>query len=117
MPGTTSEPKNHHILPRFYLGGFCDKEVHAREDHEHDRSRCRVWAYDREQDRIRERGIKKLSTRRHYYSADAPDGGRDTSPEKILAGVEDRAARILRGCRTARPSPGATRKTSPCSRP
>jgi hypothetical protein len=75
-----SEPKNHHLLPRFYLSGFCNKVIHAREEHDRDRSRCRVWVHDRERGQIRERGVKKLSVERHYYSADTPDSGRDPHP-------------------------------------
>lgn len=92
-----SAPKNQHLLPRFYLSGFCNPEVHRREGHERDKSRCRVWTHDKEQGRIRERGVKNLSVERHYYSADTPGGGRDAEPERVLAGLEDRAARVIRG--------------------
>jgi hypothetical protein len=90
------EPKSHHLLPRFYLSGFCAPEIHERENHERDRSRCRVWVHDKEQGRIRERGVKNLSTETHYYSAEMPGGGLDAGPEKALAGLEDRVAPILK---------------------
>lgn len=94
-----SEPKNHHVLPRFYLSGFCKPEVHQKENHERDRSRCRVWVHDKEASEescIRQRGVKNLSVERHYYSVDMADGGRDAKPEKVLAGLEDRATRVVR---------------------
>jgi len=93
-------PKKHHLLPRFYLSGFCNPEIHKGEDHERDRSRCRVWVHDKEasaeQDAVRERGVKNLSVERHYCSADLPTGGRDAEPERLLSKVEDQAARITR---------------------
>lgn len=94
-----SEPKNHHLLPKFYLSGFRHKELHASEDHSSDKSRWFVWVYDKEQGRIRRAGVKNLSTERHYYSADVPGGSRDARPEKALARVEDYAARVIRGLR------------------
>lgn len=89
-------PKNQHTLPRFYLSGFCDREVHVREDHEHDRSRCRVWVHDKEQDRVRVRGVKNLTTENHYYSLVTPDGGTDAYPEQELSRLEGAAAPIIR---------------------
>lgn len=94
-----SEPKNHHLLPGFYLRGFCNPEVHEREEHERDRSRCWVWAYDKERGRPRRRGVKTLSVERHYYSADAPDGERDSQPERTLARIEGNASQVIRSLR------------------
>lgn len=94
-----SEPKNHHLLPRFYLSGFCDPKGRTSESHERKggKAQCCVWVHDRQQDCIEERTVKKLTVRRHYYSLDTPGGGRDTRPEKALAGLEDRVAPILKG--------------------
>jgi hypothetical protein len=61
-----------------------------------------VWVHDKEQGCIRERGVKKLSTEKHYYSAEAPDGGLDPEPEKVLAGLESHAAPIIKGLRYER---------------
>ncbi len=70
-------PKNHHLLPEFYLRGFCNQILHEAEDHKSNASRCRVWIYDRTQDQWRERGVKNVAVEKHFYSADTPEGGRD----------------------------------------
>lgn len=89
-------PKKHHTLPRFYLSGFCDRELHRRENHERDRSRCRVWVHDKEQGRVRERGVKNLTAETHFYSLEAPGGIRDAYPEQELSRLEGSAAPIIR---------------------
>lgn len=94
-----SDPKDHHLLPGFYLRGFCNPEVHGREKHERDRSRCWVWVYDKEQGRPRKRGVTTLSVERHYYSADAPYGRRDAQPERTLARIEGNASQVIRSLR------------------
>lgn len=91
-----SSPKSQHTLPRFYLSGFCDREIHVRENHERDRSRCRVWVHDKEQDCVRQRGVKKLTTETHFYSLDAPGGGQDAAPEEVLSRLEGAAAPIIK---------------------
>ena len=93
-----SEPKNHHLLPRFYLSGFCDSQSRSRESYKRQggRPQCRVWVHDRQQGCIEERSVKTLTVRRHYYSSDTPGGGRDARPEKALAELEDRVAPILK---------------------
>lgn len=91
-----TDPKNHHLLPRFYLSGFCHKETHLKENHDSDKSRCRVWVHDKKQSKVRQRGVKNLSVERHYYSADVSEGGLDAAPEKVLANIEDRAARVIK---------------------
>src|SRR5215210_7559007 len=91
-----TDPKDHHLLPRFYLSGFCHKEIHAKENHDSDKSRCRVWVHDERRSEIRQRGVKNLSVERHYYSADVSGGGRDAAPEKALADIEDQAARVIK---------------------
>ena len=97
------EPKNHHLLPRFYLSGFCNPNIHKAENHERDRSRCRVWVHDKEADEgqtpIRQRGVKNLSVKRHYYSVDTVNGVQDAKPERVLADVEGGAAAIIRSLR------------------
>lgn len=40
-----------------------------------------------------------MSTEKHYYSAEAPGGMLDPEPEKALAGLESRAAPIIKGLR------------------
>lgn len=91
-----TSPKSQHTLPRFYLSGFCDREIHRREDHERDRSRCRVRVHDKDQDRLRVRGVKKLTTESHYYSLETPGGGTDASAEEALSRLEGAAAPIIR---------------------
>ncbi|QIN78290.1 DUF4238 domain-containing protein [Rubrobacter marinus] len=102
-----SEPKNHHLLPRFYLSGFCDPEDQRSKGRSRDQ--CRLWVHDWQQGCIEERTIKKLTVRRHYYSADTRGGGRDAGPEKVLAELEDRVAPILRSLRPGW-QPGAQEK-------
>lgn len=62
-----------------------------------------MWVHDKEpaedQDPIRERGVKNLSTETHYYSVETRDGGYDPKPERVLGRLEGRAARIVRGLR------------------
>jgi hypothetical protein len=91
-----STPKDHHLLPAFYLRGFCNKDLHAKENHEKDPSRCRVWIYDRTQNRCRVRGVKNVAVKRHFYSADTPEGGRDPTPERMLSVLEGKAASIVK---------------------
>lgn len=93
-----NQPKKHHLLPQFYLRGFCNPEVHAREDHDREPSRCAVWVHDKQEDLVRQRGAKNLSVESHYYSAVTMDGP-DAKPETVLAGIEDRAARVIRDLR------------------
>lgn len=90
------EPKAHHLLPRFYLKGFRDPEDRRTNG---GAARDRVWVHDREHGCIEARNIKRLTVRRHYYSADTRGGGRDATPEKALANFEDRVAPILRDLR------------------
>ncbi len=96
MTSPMNSQKSHHTLPRFYLSGFCDREIHSLEDHERDRSRCRVWVHDKEQGRVRQRGVKKLTAATHFYSLEAPDGKTDASPEEALSRLESAAAPIIR---------------------
>jgi Protein of unknown function (DUF4238) len=92
-------PKRHHLLPEFYLRGFCNQALHEAEDHKSNPSRCRVWIYDRTQDQYRERGVKNVAVERHFYSADTLEGGRDAEPERQLSVLEGKAARIIRSLR------------------
>lgn len=90
-----SVPKRHHLLPAFYLHGFCDKDLHQKEDHENRPNRCRVWIYDRTQDSVRVGGVANVAVEKHFYSADIPGGGRDPEPEQKLSVLEGEAARII----------------------
>ena len=62
-----------------------------------------MWVHDKEpaedQEPVRERGVKNLSTESHYYSVETRDGGYDPKPERVLGSLEGRAARIIRGLR------------------
>lgn len=92
-----SEPKTHHLLPEFYLRGFCDKELHEKENHEEEPSRCRVWIHDQTQNRRSVRGVKNVATEKYFYSADTPEGGRDPEPERKLSILEGKAASVIKG--------------------
>lgn len=101
MNPSSNCPKDHHQLPRSYLGGFCNARLHAEECHEADskRSRCRVWMYDKQtppgEDPVRVRGIRNATVERHYYSLDTQDGP-DPEPERALARIEGPTARIIK---------------------
>lgn len=60
-----------------------------------------MWVHDKEpaedQDPVRKRGVKNLSTETHYYSVEMRDGGYDPKPERVLGRLEGRAARIIGG--------------------
>ncbi len=90
-----SAPKRQHLLPKFYLRGFCNHESHKKDTHRQIGDSCWVWVHDREQGVILRRGIKKLSTQTHYYSTETPTGEPDTSPEEVLAGIEGRVAPVI----------------------
>lgn len=92
-----SVPKDHHLLPAFYLRGFCNGESHKGESHEGNKKRCRVFIYDRPRGKCRARGVKNVAVERHFYSADTPEGGRDPEPEQKLGVLETQAARIIQG--------------------
>ena len=92
-----SVPKDHHLLPAFYLRGFCDGELHKGEGHEDNPKRCRVFIHDRVRGKCRGRGVKNVAVERHFYSADTPGGGRDPESEEKLGVLETRASRIIRG--------------------
>ena len=64
-----TSPKNHHLLPEFYLRAFCNQESQEAEDHKSNPSRCRVWIYDRTRDQCCERGVKNVAVEKHFYSA------------------------------------------------
>jgi len=91
-----SAPKRQHTLPRFYLSGFCNREAHITEGHERDRSRCRVWVHDKREGLFKERGVKNLTTKSHYYSLETPGGGMDPHPELELSRLEGDASRTVR---------------------
>ena len=97
-----SVPKRHHLLPAFYLRGFCDKGLHEKEDHESNPNRCRVWIHDRTQGSVRVSGVANVAVEKHFYSADVPGGGRDPEPEQKLSVLEGKAAGIIRALRYGR---------------
>lgn len=92
-----SSPKDHHLLPAFYLRGFCNGETHKGQAHEDAPKRCRVFIHDRDRGECRGRGVKNVAVERHFYSADTPESGRDSEPEEKLGVLETRAARVTRG--------------------
>lgn len=92
-----SAPKNHHLLPAFYLRGFCNGELHKGEAHEDRPKRCRVFIHDRDRGECRGPGVRNVAVERHFYSADTPEGEQDPEPEKKLGVLETRASRVIRG--------------------
>lgn len=55
-----------------------------------------MWVHDKEQDDVRVRGVKKLTTENHYYSLETPGGGTDAYPEQQLSRLEGAAAPIIK---------------------
>ncbi len=55
-----------------------------------------MWVHDKEQDYVRVRGVKKLTTENHYYSLETSGGGTDAYPEEALSRLEGAAAPIIR---------------------
>ena len=102
-------PKNHHLLPAFYLRGFCNREIHERENHARDQKRCSVWVYDETRQTCGKRGVKNVATERHFYSADMPEGGHDPEPERRLSALESQAAPIIKGLRHGKELSGPER--------
>lgn len=101
-----NEPKNHHLLPAFYLQGFCDRRRHRKEGHDQNpRNLCNVYVHDRERPpdeqgrKCRLRGVNNVAVKKHFNSADVPGGGRDAEPEMKLAIIDGHASRILRDLR------------------
>ncbi len=94
-----SVPKRHHLLPAFYLRGFCNSDLHEKEDHESHPGRCRLWIYDQRQSSVRVSSVANVAVEKHFYSADVPGGGRDPEPEQQLSVLEGHASRIIRDLR------------------
>lgn len=104
-----SAAKDHHLLPAFYLRGFCNKELHEEEGHDKEPSRCRVWIHDLTTNGLRERGVKNVAVERHFYSAQAPGGALDPKPEGKLSVLEGRAAKVIRSLHYGRGLSGPER--------
>lgn len=78
-----SEPKLHHYVPRFHLRRFVDEEN-------------RLWAWDRDEDRVFESGAAVLAAEKSFYFLDSfSAAGHDPlEMEKQFAGLENDVARI-----------------------
>ncbi len=74
-------PKRHHILPRFYLNGFCRNE--------------RLWVFDRELKTIRQSTPANTCVKKHYYSFTDNEGKKTTEVEEWLALIEGEAKPII----------------------
>ncbi len=78
---TTPRPKKQHHVPRFYLEYFTDKNGD-------------VWTYDNLQNTIRSSIPKETANETNLYSGLNEKGEYDDSIEKLLEGIEDKAAAI-----------------------
>lgn len=76
-----SVPKRHHILPEFYLEGFCLEGT--------------LWLYDRELDEYREQTPRNTTVQAHYYSFRDESGELVTGIESALAEIEGQASPIV----------------------
>jgi hypothetical protein len=81
VSGVMSDPKRHHILPEFYLDGFCTEGT--------------LWLYDRELAEYRRQTPKNTTVQTHYYSFTDESGDLETGLESALAEVEGRTKPII----------------------
>jgi len=79
--------KRHHYVPRFYLGYFARPTEEGRPPV--------VWVYDKDGGKPRAQQPKDTAVVGRLYTMERPEGKKDTSLEKIFAGVEARAKPIL----------------------
>ena len=76
-----SVPKRHHILPEFYLDGFCSEGM--------------LWLYDRELDEYRRQTPRNTAVQTHYYSFTDESGDLETGLESALAEIEGQTRPII----------------------
>jgi hypothetical protein len=78
-----SEPKLHHYVPQFYLRRFCEASG-------------RLWAWDREADRVFATNPGSVAAERSFYYLDvlAEQGHDPLTLEKQFASIEHETARI-----------------------
>lgn len=81
------EPRQHHYIPRFYLSGFADPDIFARN------SREVLWVYERGK-AIRRSSPEKEAKQRDYY-AFAENGLKNVEVEIRLGEIEALAAPII----------------------
>ncbi len=77
-----SDPKKHHILPRFYL--------------EHFSKNGRLQIYDRQKREFREGTPPGTAYQKHFYSVERANGTKDPAIEKWLANVEGKAQEAIK---------------------
>jgi hypothetical protein len=81
------EPRQQHYIPRFYLSGFCDRDILAR-----DRKEV-IWVYERDKD-MRRSSPQNEAKQRDYYTL-VQNGSRNVEIEVWLGKLEALVAPIL----------------------
>lgn len=74
-------PKRHHILPRFYLDGFCKDGL--------------LWVYDRQVDEFRKQSPINTAVITHYYTIEDEKGEKQSGVETILSQIESLAKPVI----------------------
>ena len=78
--------KNQHLVPQFLLKNFASRDE------------AFIWAYDKnekynEQNRIKERAIKKVASEKYFYDKNKKDP--ESSYEYVLQEIENNSAPII----------------------
>ena len=81
-----TNPKRHHYLPEFYLGGF------TRDNY--------FWLYDREKKEYRKQSPHNTAVIGHYYVFENAKGEKDYSVEKYLSIIEGKAKVVIKKLET-----------------
>jgi hypothetical protein len=89
VPSKTSQPRQQHFIPRFYLEGFCDPLLLKRD------GKNVLWVYEQSKS-IRRSAPQKEARVRDFYTLTSATGERDLRYEEWLSGVEENAARVIR---------------------
>jgi len=82
-----SEPRQHHYIPRFYLGGFVDPGILARQSKEI------IWVYERGK-AVRRSSPQNEARQRDFYSF-IQNGSANAAIEAWLGSLENRVAPII----------------------
>ena len=85
--GPGSQPKRHHLIPRFYLDGFRDMSKDTGK-------KARVWMYRAGRDEPLLVNPSNVRVETHFYSTVSESGKFDASPEDGLGLVDGEASKI-----------------------
>jgi len=81
------EHKDQHTVPRSYLQAWCDPNTPT----------CHipyVWRFEKDGDGQRRKAPENIFTEREMYTLVGPDGARDLTLERSLAGIEEAFAKL-----------------------